>query len=171
MSRDFDVVSLPATDHPEVGDTAPDFSRPLVNREFWKDVTLATLADDQPVLLVFHPMDWSPTAINLWSELQDRGWAEAFDVSVVGVSISTPYDHKRFLNEQDLNCELFSDPTNEVAEAYDITHDLSGMDGISEPRPAVFLLDTNRTVKYVWVTEKWPNYPEYDAIEEVLATL
>jgi hypothetical protein len=30
MDLDFDVVSLPDVDHVEAGDTAPDFTRPLV---------------------------------------------------------------------------------------------------------------------------------------------
>ena len=31
VGLDFDVVELGPTDHPEEGETAPDFTRPLVN--------------------------------------------------------------------------------------------------------------------------------------------
>jgi peroxiredoxin len=116
-------------------------------------------------------MDWAPTAINLWREVSARAWDEAFDVTVVGVSISTPYDHKRFLNERGLDYELFSDPRNGVAEVYGVVHDLDGMTAVAEPRPAVFLLDTDRTVRYAWVTDEWPAYPDYDAVEASLEEL
>ena len=171
MTRDFDVVSLPGTDHPDAGDTAPDFTRPLVNADFWEDVALSSLVETGPVLLLFHPMDWAPTAINLWREVSARAWDEAFDVTVVGVSISTPYDHKRFLNEHGLDYELFSDPRNGVAEVYGVVHDLDGMTAVAEPRPAVFLLDTDRTVRYAWVTDEWPDFPDYDAVEASLEEL
>jgi peroxiredoxin len=171
VTRDFDIVSLPETDHPEVGDTAPDFTRPLVNTEFWEDVTLSKFTDERPVLLVFYPMNGAPTAINLWKELCDRAWDEALDITVVGVSISTPYDHKRFLNERSFDFKLFSDPTNELAETYDIVHDIDGMNTVTEPRPAVFLLDSDQTVKYVWVTDEWPAYPDYDEVEEAIDDL
>ncbi|MFW6000474.1 MAG: peroxiredoxin, partial [Halorubrum sp.] len=38
---DFDVVSLPETPHVAAGETAPDFTRPLVNGEYWEDRALA----------------------------------------------------------------------------------------------------------------------------------
>jgi peroxiredoxin len=171
VTRDFDLVVLPDADHPEVGDTAPEFTRPLVNREFWEDVSLSTLVDSGPVLLLFHPMDWAPTAINLWTEVRARDWDDAFDVTVVGVSISTPYDHKRFLNERELDYELFSDPTNTLAEAYGVVHDLDGMTAVAEPRPAAFLLHADRSVLYAWAAEEWPAYPDYDAIEAALTEL
>ena len=171
MTRDFDIVSLSPADHPEVGDTAPDFTRPLVNGDFWEDVSLSTLTEEGSVLLLFHPMDWAPTAINLWNAVQARTWNERFEVTVVGVSISTPYDHKRFLNERGLDYELFSDPTNALAEAYGVVHDLDGMNTVAEPRPAVFLLDPDRTIRYAWVTDKWPAYPDYDEVEAALGEL
>jgi peroxiredoxin len=40
--------------------------------------------------------------------------------------------------------------------------------GISEPRPAVFLIDEERTIQYAWVTQEWPAFPDYDEIEDEL---
>ena len=168
---DFDVVSLPETDHVSEGDTAPDFERPLVNPEYWENRTLASLTDDGPVVLVTHTMDGDFPATYIWRELADRAWDDRFDVTVVGLSISTPYEHSRFLDEWDLDYQLFSDPSNEVAEAYGIVHDLDGMAGISEPRIAACLIDGDRTVQYAWVSEEWPEFPDYDAIETALDEL
>jgi peroxiredoxin len=166
---DFDVVPLPEIDHVAEGDRAPDFTRPLVNDEFWEDTALSELTDEGPVCLVFYPMDGAFPATYIWNELRDR----AFDdlLTVVGVSISTPYAHKRLIEERGMDYDLFADPANGVAEAYGIAHDLDGMAGVSEPRPATFLLDEDRTVQYAWVAEEWPDFPPYDDLEREIRAL
>jgi peroxiredoxin len=163
---DFDVVSLDATDHPEVGDEAPEFTRPLVDGEVWQDVSLSALLQDGPLVLVFHPMDGAFPATYVWNEIRERGWTDRIDV--VGLSISTPYEHKRLIEERAIDARLFSDPQNGVAEKYDIVNDLDGMAGISEPRPAVFVIDGERTIQYAWVADEWPAFPDYDDIEAAI---
>jgi glutaredoxin-dependent peroxiredoxin len=164
----FDVVELGPANHPEVGETAPDFTRPLVNDEFWEDASLSDVTADGPTLLVFHSMDGAFPATYIWNELRERAWDDDHDLRIVGLSISTPYEHKTLVEERGIEYRLFSDPSNEVAERYDISHDLDGMTGISEPRPAVFLLDENRTIEYAWVAAEWPEFPEYDEIERAI---
>ncbi|MFC7129957.1 redoxin domain-containing protein [Haloferax chudinovii] len=166
---DFDVVSLPDHDAPAVGDTAPDFTRPLVNAEFWEDASLSDLTDDGPVLLVFHTMAGAFPATYVWNELRDRGVPE--DVQTVGVSISSPYEHKSFLEARGVDARLFSDPAAGVAADYDLEHDLDGMAGVTEHRPAVFLLDEDRTVQYRWVADEWPDFPDYEGIADALDDL
>jgi len=125
-----------------------------------------------PVLLVFHPMDGAFPATYLWNELRDRAFDE-YDLTVVGLSISTPYEHESFIEERDLEetgFRLFSDPANGVAERYGIDHSLDGMQGISEPRPATFLIDTDGTIQYSWVAEEWPEFPDYDDLEAAIET-
>lgn len=166
---EFDVVDLGPAAHPEEGDTAPDFTRPLVNREFWEDASLSDLANEGPLLLAFTPMDGAFPSTYVWNEIRDRGWDES--VRVVGLSISTPYEHMDLLEERGIDYGLFSDPGNGVAHEYGIEHDLDGMSGISEPRPAVFLLDGDRVVEYAWVAEEWPDFPPYDEIEAEIESL
>jgi len=173
MMVDFEVVSLPETDHVEEGEVAPDFRRPLVNEECWTDRSLSELTDESPVLLVCHPMDGAFPATYLWNELRTRAWTDDYDLRIVGLSISTPYEHASFIEDRELPYELFSDPKNTVAVEYDVAHDLDGMAGVDEPRPATFLLDTDRTVQDAWVASEWPEFPDYDelatAIEELCA--
>ena len=169
---DFAVVSLPDTDHVDVGETAPDFTRPLVNGEYWENVALSDLTAEDPVLLAFHPMDKAFLTTYLWQELKARDWSET--ARVVGLSISDPYTHKQLLRDRGLVDEpyaLFSDPGNAVAEAYGIVNRLDGMDGIEEPRPAIFLLDRDREVRSAWVAREWPDYPPYDDIERAIDRL
>lgn len=171
MDLGFEVVELDASDHPMEGAQAPDFVRPLVNDEYWEDVALSDLTTSSPVLLVFHPMDGAFPATYIWNELRDRAWEEDYDVTIVGLSISTPYEHKTLIEEREMPYRLFSDPQNGVAEEYGIVNDLGGFAGVSEPRPAVFLLDMERTVQYAWVAQEWPAFPDYDEVADELAQL
>lgn len=171
MELDFEVVDLDESAHPEEGTQAPDFVRPLVNDEYWEDVALSELTADGPVLLVFYTMDGDFPATYIWNELRDRAWDDDYDVTIVGLSISSPYEHKTFIEERGIDYRLFSDPQNGVAEDYGIVNDLDGMAGISEPRPAAFLIDEERRVQYAWVAQKWPDFPDYDEIEDELAGL
>jgi peroxiredoxin len=171
MNLGFDIVELGDAGHPEAGETAPDFTRPLVNDEYWEDASLSELTDDGPVVLVFYPMDGDFPATYIWQEIDDREWVD-YDARVVGLSISTPYEHSRFLEEWGVeDYELFSDPQNGVAESYGISHDLDGMNGIAEPRPAVFVIDEERTVREAWVATTWPEFPPYSDIEAAIERL
>ena len=171
MDLGFEVVNLGESDHLTTGKKAPDFVRPLVNDEFWEDIALSELAADGPVLLVFYPMDGDFPATYMWNELRERAWDDDYGVTIVGLSISSPYEHKTFIDEREMSYRLFSDPQNGVAEEYGIVNDLDGMAGISEPRPAVFLLDDTRTIQYVWVAREWPEFPDYDDVEAELVAL
>lgn len=168
MDLGFEVVELPAGSPPDVGEIAPDFERPLVGVESWYDETLDTLAEDDGVLLLFHPMIGSFPSTYIWQTIDERGWMDRFEVEPVGIVISTPYDIRRFLDERSVSARLFSDPGNQVAARYDVEHDLDGMAGITEPRPAVFLIDSDRQIQYRWVASEWPALPDYDEIETAL---
>ena len=171
MDLPFEVVDLPPTDHPEVGDQAPDFERPLVGPEYWEDTALSDLTAEGPVALFFHPMDGAFPATYVWNEIRGRGWTEREDVRVVGLSISTPYEHADLLESRNVDARLFSDPANGVAEEYGIAYDLDGMVGITEHRPAVFLVDEDQTVEYAWVASTWPDFPDYDEVAAAIEEL
>ncbi|MFB6109255.1 MAG: redoxin domain-containing protein [Halodesulfurarchaeum sp.] len=166
------VTELPETDHVAEGDRAPDFTRPLVTPEFWEDVALTDLLEDGPVLLVFHPMDRAFPTTYVYNALADRSIL-AGPAQVVGLTISTPYDHARTIEDRGIEAArgLFSDPKNEVAEEWGLAHDLDGMEGISEPRLALYLIEPDRTVAFAWVAESWPQFPDYDALEDALDAL
>lgn len=165
---DFDVVELGPAENPGEGEVAPDFTRPLVGEEYWEDTALSDLTAEGPVLLVCTPMDGAFPSTYIWNEIRDRAWDDGRDLRIVGLSISTPYEHRDLIEDRGIDYPLFSDPQNGVGREYGIAHDLDGMTGISEPRPAVFLLDDERTVEYAWVADEWPDFPDYDAIETAI---
>lgn len=171
MDLEFDVVDLGEPSNPAVGETAPDFERPLVTPEYWENRSLSALLSDGPVALVFHPMVGAFPATYVWNELRDRGFDE-YDVTVVGLTISTPYDYKSFIEDRELagtGFRFFSDPANQIAEQYGIANDLDGMTGIEEPRPATFVIDEDGTIQYAWVAREHPEFPDYDEFEAAVA--
>ncbi len=165
MELDFNVTELPPHDAPEEGDEAPDFVRPLVNGEYWEETALSEVV---PALVVFYPMNGSFPATYIWQEVRDRSWTD--ETTVVGVTVSTPYSHKRFLKEYGLDGEarMFADPSNAVAREYGVAHDLDGMRGVEEPRPAVFFVGESMSVEYAWVADEYPEFPPYDEVENAL---
>ena len=166
---DFEVVDLGPADNPEAGDEAPDFTRPLVNDEYWEDRSLSDLAAaTERTIVVFTPMTGSFLAKYVWDEIDERGWNDADGTRVVGVTASTPYGVKRFLQDNDYDATLFADPGADVAREYGIEHDLDGMEGIVEPRPAIVAVDSDLTVEHAWVATDWPDFPDYDALEDEL---
>lgn len=164
---EFDVVELGPADGPEPGTEISDFTRPLVSDEFWQDHTLSEFASEGRTILVFTPMVGSFLAKYVWDELDERGWDE-LDERIVGISASTPYGIAQFLDDNEYPFRLFADPSNEIAEAHGIAHDLDGMTGISEPRLAFVAIDDDCAVDTAWVTTEWPEFPDYDDLEATL---
>ncbi|THE65071.1 peroxiredoxin [Salinadaptatus halalkaliphilus] len=166
---EFDVVELPAATPPATGEEAPDFTRPLVTDEFWEDRSLSSLLAESEgrTILVFTPMIGSFPGTYVWEELAERNWDEGVD-RVVGITAATPYAVSSFLDGTGVPFSIFADPANDVADRYGVAHDLDGMTGISEPRPAFVVLEADGTVAASWVASEWPEFPEYDELETQL---
>ena len=165
---DFEVTELGPTDHLEAGDEVADFTRPLVTAEFWEDRALSDVAADEGrTILVCTPMIGSFAAKYIYDELEERDWFGRAD-RIVGLTASTPYGVSSFLDENEFPFAIFVDPANEVADSLGIVHDLDGMEGISEPRIAVFGLEPDLTVDSAWVATEWPEFPPYDELEAEL---
>lgn len=163
-SDELELIEFAPSDHPTEGDQAPDFTRPLVSEEYWEDVSLSDLVTKEGrVLLVFYPLNWGGKSVYWWREIRERGWAD--EVTVVGVGISQPFDHRRFIERRGLKHSLYSDPGNGVAERYDVVHELDGMEGVSEPRPAMFLIGAELIIEDAWVADEWPPSPPFDEME------
>ena len=171
MDLDFEVVDLPEADHVPEGEQAPDFTRPLVNDEYWEDVSLSDLLAEGPVLLVFTPMDGAFPTTYVFNELRDRGVDE--HAQVVGVSVSSPYEHKTTIEERGIEHfeGIFGDPQAGLAETYGVVNDLDGMAGVVEHRPSTFVVAEDGTVEYAWTAEQWPDFPDYDELETALEEL
>jgi peroxiredoxin (alkyl hydroperoxide reductase subunit C) len=103
----------------EPGARAPDFTLP---DQDGRDVSLADL-EGQTSVLVFYPMDFSPTCtdqLNVYQEvLPDLA---ARGVTLYGVSVDSAFAHKAFQEHLRISIPLLADfhPKGEVAKAYGV---------------------------------------------------
>ena len=99
------------------GSDAPDFTLP---DQDGNEVSLSELAG-QTTVLVFYPMDWSPTCtdqLNVYQEV--LGELEAEGAKLLGISVDSAFSHKAFQEKLGLTFPLLSDfePKGQVARAY-----------------------------------------------------
>jgi peroxiredoxin len=103
----------------EAGADAPDFS--LTDQD-GNTVSLAGLKG-QTSVLVFYPMDWSPTCtdqLNVYQEV--LGDLEARGTKLYGISVDSAFSHKAFQDHLGIAIPLLADfhPKGEVSRAYDV---------------------------------------------------
>jgi len=81
------------------------------------------------------------------SEFDARG------IRVVGISVDPPDINRRQSQKLGYTFPLLSDPKTEVIRRYDVLHPKAGPKGADIARPAEFLIDSSRIVRWVNLTE------------------
>lgn len=113
---------------------------------------MSNLLDSKPVLLSFYTNDFSPDCIDEWCSFRDYDWFSiGEEIQVVGISKSRPFAHRKFIDYLGLGFPLYSDRDLSVAEAYDVKYRTFGI--VPRARRSVFLVDQDRTIRYVWAGE------------------
>lgn len=100
-----------------VGTQAPDFT---LNDQDGHPVSLSDFRG-KPVILYFYPKDNTSgctTQAKGYTALKDD--FDAKGAMVIGISKDTPASHRKFIEKQDLDLVLLSDPDHEVNELYDV---------------------------------------------------
>jgi len=153
-----------------VGDDAPDFTAPLANGDVG-EITLSDAVSDGPVVLAFFPGAFTSVCSHEMESFDDR-LEELTDagVTVYGVSIDTPFAQNAFRDELGLDFSLVSDSDREIIDAYDISMDFTAMGVHDLAKRAVFVVDTDRTVTYTWVTDDPGIEPDYGDVVEAART-
>ena len=103
-----------------VGQTAPDFA--LLNQEK-KEVKLSDFAGKKNVVLVWYPLDWSPTCTNEHvCFVNDMKAFETLDAAVLGVSVDSVWSHKAFAEKMGIKYSLLADfhPRGAMSEKYGV---------------------------------------------------
>ena len=90
-----------------VGQTAPDFT--LQNQDK-KEVKLSDFAGKKRVVLVFYPLDWSPTCTNEHAcFVNDMRNFQTLDAEVLGVSVDSVWSHKAYAEKMGIKYSLLAD--------------------------------------------------------------
>ena len=147
-----------------VGDQAPDFIAPLVD-----DETEATSFEDHlgdgPVVLAFFPAAFSSTCTEEFQTFREElGRFDALGATVFGISTDTSYALERFREEFELPFGLISDNNGEIIEAYDVVDDFEHIAMWGVAQRAVFVVDSEGIVQYVWRADNPGQQPDYGAV-------
>ena len=78
---------------------------------------------------------------------------DASGIRVVGISVDPPEINRRQSQKLGYTFPLLSDPKAEVIRRYDVLHPGAGPKGADIARPAEFLIDSSRIVRWVNLTE------------------
>ena len=145
-----------------VGQAAPDFT--LANQDK-KEIKLSDFAGKKNVVLVWYPLDWSPTCTNEHAcFVNEMKQFETLDAEVLGVSVDSVWSHKAFADKMGIKYSLLADfhPKGAMSEKYGMYMTDKGITGRS-----IFIVDKGG--KVAW--KKDYDIPVVPDIKEVAAAL
>lgn len=141
------------------GQPAPDFS--LLNQS-GEQVTLKSLLADHRVLLYFYPKAMTPGCTVQACGLRDiKAELLAKNVVAVGVSTDPVKSLAKFVERDQLNFMLLSDPEHQLAEAFGVWGEKKFMGKIYDGIHRIsFLIEQNGVISQVFDTFKTSNHHE-----------
>ncbi len=146
----------------QVGSAAPDFA---LKDQSQKEVKLADFRGKR-VVMVFYPLDWSPTCTNEHVCLvNDYKRFEKLDAQVLGLSVDSAWSHKAFAEKMGIQYPLLADfnPRGAVADKFGIYMSDKGITG-----RAIAIID--RAGKIGWFKQyDIPTVPDINEVAEALA--
>jgi peroxiredoxin len=146
------------------GTPAPEFT---LRDQDGEEVSLRAFKGSK-VLLVFYPFDFSPVCSDQHSLYQEvKPEIEAKGVTVLGISVDSPYAHKAFQEKLGIDTILLSDfePKGAVATAYG-----SYLDGPGFANRTLVLIDEEGTVAWSHESPSPGEFPGANVIFDALAT-
>jgi peroxiredoxin len=144
----------------KVGDLAPDATVFKYPRE---SVKLSEYRGRKHVLLFF-PLAFSSTCTaEMCSMAEDYSDYEKLGVTVIGLSVDSPYTNQKFAESCNATFPILSDFNKEASEAYGVLRPALGeLKGVSER--AAFVVDEGGRITYAWVGENPGVLPSFDEI-------
>ena len=154
------------------GDQAPTFTAPLANGDI-ESFSLSTALDSEaPVVLAFFPGAFTGVCSHEMQRFEAR-IEELADAggNLYGVSIDSPFALNEFRDQLSLSFDLISDVNRELIEAYDVAMDFDAIGVENIAKRAVFVVDGEGAVSYVWVSDDPGVEPDYDEVVEAIRTV
>lgn len=133
---------------PKIGSPAPGFSLRNQNEEL---VSLRDFTGEKNLVLYFYPKASTPGCTTQACGLRDvKSELAELDTAVLGISPDMPPALRKFIDKQNLNFDLLSDPDHAVAELYGAWGPKKFMgreyDGILR---TTFLIDKNGRLRHI----------------------
>ena len=152
----------------EVGAKAPDFTLHNQDRQ---DVTLSEELKKGPVVLAFMPAAFSSVCTQEMCTFRDSATdLNKVNARVLGVTVDTFFALKAWADQQQLSFPLLSDFNKEVIRTYGVVNpDMIGLKDIA--KRSVFVIDRNGVVRHREVLDDARNEPNYEKVNQTLASL
>ncbi len=148
-----------------VGAPAPEFT---LKDQDQKEVKLSDFRGKKPVVLVFYPLDWSPTCTKEHAcMVNDKKQFEDLNAQVLGLSVDSTWSHKAYADKMGIHYPLLADfhPRGAVAAKYGVYLEDKGITGRS-----IFIID--RDGKLAWRKDyEIPVVPDIGEVSKVLAAV
>ncbi len=145
-----------------VGQTAPDFT---LKSQYDKEVKLSDFKGKKNVVLMFYPLDWSPTCTQEHvCFVNDMEKFDTLDAEVLGVSVDSAWSHKAYAEKMGIKYSLLADfqPRGAVADKYGVFLPDKGITGRA-------IVIVNKDGKVAWV--KNYDIPVVPDVAEVASAL
>ena len=145
-----------------VGQTATDFA---LKNQYDKEVKLSDFKGKKNVVLMFYPLDWSPTCTQEHvCFVNDMKKFDTLDAEVLGVSVDSAWSHKAYAEKMGIKYSLLADfqPRGAVADKYGVFLPDKGITGRA-------IVIVNKDGKVAWV--KNYDIPVVPDVAEVASAL
>jgi len=123
----------------------------------------------RPVILVFYPLDWSPSCSDQLSLYQaESGEFDKYAAQLLAVSVDSIYSHGAWAAVRGLSFPLLADfqPKGEVARRYQVWRPKEGF-----CERALYVVDKDGMIRYSYVSPKLDQVPDIYELYRVLDSL
>jgi peroxiredoxin len=150
----------------EIGQDAPDFELPDT------DMNTHKLSDyrGKSLILAFFPAAESPVCTLEMCKFRDSlADLKESGAEILGISVDGPFANKIFSKNRQLNFPLLSDYKKETIRKYGIVmKDLGKLKDYNTAKRSIFIVDSNGTTRYNWISDNPLVEPNYDEIRSQL---
>lgn len=161
------AATLNAQDRVKLGEDVPDFRLPYATRDtiVFQGLSSEDLAG-KTYLLAFYPADWSSGCTKEVCAFRDAlGDFEKLNVTVLGISVDSPFSHRRWAQEENLNFMLLSDQTHRFGRAMGVYDEESG-----RFRRATFVVGPDGRFRYIDYDYSVKDGQDFDTLKKALAS-
>ena len=146
-----------------IGTEAPDFTLKTQDEQEWN----LSNHRGKNVVLLWYPLDWSPTCQGENCKISREPVLEGNDVVVVGISRDSTWSHKAWRAAEGITHDLLADPMLEVSKLYGMEH--PAVPFISHR--GTVIVDKQGKVAFVGIQEKTPEERDWAPIQDCLESL
>ena len=144
-----------------VGEMAPDFTLTAQDKS---SVTLSEMRGDRVVLAFFPAAFTGVCTKEMCTFSEGMAVLGSGGVSVLGISVDSPFSNSAFAEADDISFPLLSDVHRETVNSYGVALADFVIQGYTVAQRSVFVVEADGSIGYAWVAENPGQEPDYEAV-------